>query len=231
LILEVIGFNIESCDIIEKCGAQRIELCDNPGEGGTTPSYGMIKEARKKVGIDLFPIIRPRGGDFLYNENEFEIMKEDILICKRLGCDGVVLGMLTKEAIIDKRCMKLVEMAYPMETTFHRAFDRVMEYEQSLEDIISMGFTRLLTSGLKPAALDGAATIAALIKQADNRITIMPGSGIRSGKTGAIEFHTSARKTIKRKMVYPGNFKEGLEIITVDEDEIKKIMELSLNKM
>src|ERR1700712_5352977 len=123
--LEVIGFNIESCAIAQAAGAQRIELCGNPGEGGTTASYGFIKAARKKLSIDLYPIIRPRGGDFIYAEDEFEIMKTDILQCKNLGCNGVVIGILLVDGTVDKeKCKYLVDLAYPMGVTFHRAFDR-----------------------------------------------------------------------------------------------------------
>src|SRR6187402_2601217 len=123
--LEVIGFNIESCIIAQSAGAQRIELCDNPGDGGTTPSYGFIKAARNKLSIELFPIIRPRGGDFLYSDDDFEIMKKDVLICKKAGCDGIVTGILKTDGTVDiSRCTQLVEMAYPLGITFHRAFDR-----------------------------------------------------------------------------------------------------------
>ena len=123
--LEVIGFNIESCIVAQAAGAHRIELCDNPEEGGTTPSYGFIKAAREKLQIALFPIIRPRGGDFLYSNEEFEIMKTDIKRCNQLGCDGVVIGMLNADGTVDKkRNASLVELAYPLGVTFHRAFDR-----------------------------------------------------------------------------------------------------------
>ena len=131
-ILETIAFNIQSCILAQAAGANRIELCDNPGEGGTTPSYGFIRAARKILKIDLFPIIRPRGGDFLYNDEEFEMMKTDIQICKNLGCDGVVFGILKEDATVDvERCKILVQLAYPMSATFHRAFDRVINSENS----------------------------------------------------------------------------------------------------
>jgi copper homeostasis protein len=249
--LEVIGFNIESCILAQAAGADRIELCDNPGQGGTTPSYGFIKAARENLKIDLYPIIRPRGGDFLYGEAEFEVMKADVKICKELGCDGVVIGMLHADGTVDKkRCKELVQLAYPMGVTFHRAFDRTKKplltspegrdldpveislVSQALEDIIEIGCERILTSGLVPAALDGAETIAALIKQANERIIIMPGSGVRSGnivelaqKTGAVEFHTSARMNIDSKMNYANEaMKESLKSVTVNADEIKTII-------
>jgi copper homeostasis protein len=231
--LEVIGFNIENCMLAQSAGARRIELCDNPEEGGTTPSCGFIKAAREKLKIDLFPIIRPRGGDFLYNDEEFEIMKTDVKLCKQLGCDGVVIGMLNADGTIDKkRNAALVELAYPLGVTFHRAFDRAADPLQAMEDIIGIGCERILTSGQKPNAADGAELIAQLIKQADERIIIMPGSGVRSKnvielakKTGATEFHTSARINAKSKMSFINkSMNEELNTVSVDADEIKKIL-------
>ena len=136
-ILEVIGFSIEGCIIAQRAGANRIELCDNPNDGGTTPSYGFIKAAREKLHIDLYSIIRPRGGDFIYNDDEFEIMKTDIELCKNLGCDGVVIGAITRIGKVDKKkCSELLEVAYPLRVTFHRAFDRCKDPFKALEDII-----------------------------------------------------------------------------------------------
>ena len=251
--LEVIGFTIEGCQIAQTAGAHRIELCDNPVDGGTTPSFGFIKAAREKLQIALFPIIRPRGGDFLYSDDEFKIMKTDVKTCKELGCDGVVIGMLNADGTVDKeRCKQLVELAYPLGVTFHRAFDRTKKpllispkgrnpdsansefFSQALEDIIEMGCERILTSGLKPTALEGIEIITALIKQADNRIIIMPGSGVRSDniielakKTGAAEFHTSARMNVDSKMTYANEMmKESLRSVTVDEVEVKRLVEL-----
>lgn len=232
-LLEIIGFNIESCILAQAAGAHRIELCDNPGEGGTTPSYGFIKAAREKLQIDLYPIIRPRGGDFLYSDAEFEVMKTDVQICKDLGCDGVVIGILNADGTVDKqRCAALMQIAYPMGVTFHRAFDRVKDPSQALKDIIVIGCERILTSGLVPSALEGAETLAELIKQADERIIIMPGSGVRSDniielakKTGAVEFHTSARMNIDSKMDYTNEgMKESLKSVSLNEEEVKKII-------
>ncbi len=233
--LEIIGFNIESCIIAQSSGANRIELCDGPAEGGTTPSYGFIKAARKKLHIELYPIIRPRGGDFLYSEDEFQIMKNDIKLCKELGCDGIVIGILKADGTVDKeRCNQLVDLAYPLGVTFHRAFDRTVDPLKALEDIIEIGCERILTSGQQPNAADGAALISQLIKQADERIIIMPGSGIRSDnivsiatQTGATEFHSSARIAAESKMDFTqGSLNEKLQTVTVDELEIKKIKKL-----
>ena len=233
--LEVIAFNIESCVLAQQSGAHRIELCDNPGEGGTTPSIGMIKAARAKVDIELFPIIRPRGGDFLYSDDEFNIMKEDILQCKKIGCDGVVIGLLHADGTIDKtRTSQLVNLAYPMSVTFHRAFDRTNDPFIAMETIIDCGCERILTSGQQPTASEGIELIAALIKQADERIIIMPGSGLRSDnitsiakQSGAIEFHSSARKTIDSKMSFNNpTMKEQLKTVVLDATEVSKMATL-----
>lgn len=233
--LEVIGFTIQSCIIAESSGANRIELCDNPGEGGTTPSYGFIKAARKKLSIELYPIIRPRGGDFFYSDDEFEIMKNDVIICKQSGCDGIVIGMLDKDGNIDQeRCSQLVGLAYPLEVTFHRAFDRTNDPFKAMEAIIAIGCERILTSGQKPSVIDGVELVAQLIDKAAERIIIMPGSGVRAGniveialKTKAKEFHTSARTVIPGKMKFRNEkMNEELQSVTVDEYEIKNIKKI-----
>jgi len=231
--LEVIAFNIESCLTVQKAGAHRIELCDNPGEGGTSPSYGFLKNARALVSIDLYPMIRPRGGDFLYTHEEFEIMKEDILRCKELECDGVVFGLLNADGTVDKkRSAELVELAYPLGVTFHRAFDRTRDAFEALETIIDIGCERILTSGLTPNVTEGSSMLTQLVEAADNRITIMPGSGVKSSnindlatQTRAVEFHTSARIMAASKMNYLNKeMKEDLQSVMADEDEIRKIL-------
>jgi copper homeostasis protein len=231
--LEVIAFTIESCLLIQKAGAHRIEMCDNPADGGTTPSFGFLKKARELVSIDLFPMIRPRGGDFLYNNDEFEMMKEDIRYCKELGCDGVVIGLLNADGTIDKkRTAALIELAYPLGVTFHRAFDRTRDAFEALETLVEIGCERVLTSGLTPDVTQGTEMLAQLVSTADNRITIMPGSGVRSNnikalaqQTRAVEFHTSARTTISSKMNYVNKkLNEELNSIIVDEEEIRKTL-------
>ncbi|MFT3980670.1 MAG: copper homeostasis protein CutC [Ferruginibacter sp.] len=231
--LELIAFNIQSCIDAQEAGAHRIELCDNPAEGGTTPSYGFIKAAREKLTIDLYPIIRPRGGDFLYSEEEFNIMKSDINVCKVFGCNGVVIGILKADGTIDtERCRELVELAKPMKVTFHRAFDRSKDLSQALEDIIGIGCERVLTSGAVPNVTDAVDTIAALVKQAGDRIIIMPGSGVRSDnirmladKTGATEFHSSARKNIASRMLFQrDSMQEQNETVALDAEEAKKML-------
>lgn len=233
--LEIIGFNIESCIAAQDAGAHRIELCDNPSEGGTTPSYGFIKAAREKLSINLYVMIRPRGGDFLYSDDEFKIMMQDIELCKQSGCDGVVLGILTPDGNVDKkRCRQLVDYAYPLGVTFHRAFDRTKDPFQSMEDIIEMGCERILTSGLHPKAIDGVEIIKQLILQADDRIIIMPGSGVSSRNikslaenTGAVEFHSSASMCVTRGMKYLNeSMGEKVEHIVVNKEEAKKMIDL-----
>ena len=233
--LEVIGFTIESCMIAQAAGAHRIELCDNPSEGGTTPSYGFIKTARENLSIELYPIIRPRGGDFLYSEIEFEVMKADIENCKSLGCDGVVIGILNADGTVDKkRCKQLVEIAHPMKVTFHRAFDRTNDPFKAMEDIISIGCERILTSGQKNLATDGEELLNKLVKQANNRIIIMPGSGVNSDNietlvknTNTTEFHTSARTFVNSKMEFINqSMDEQLTSVSTMSDEIKKIIKI-----
>ncbi|MBC7535127.1 MAG: copper homeostasis protein CutC, partial [Ferruginibacter sp.] len=165
--LEVIGFTIDSSILAQTAGAHRIELCDNPNEGGTTASAGFITIARKKLSIELYPIIRPRGGDFLYSDDEFEVMKNDVRLCKDVGCDGIVTGILQADGTIDiDRSRQLVALAYPLGATFHRAFDRCNDPFKAMEDIIECGFERILTSGQQPAAMEGIELIASLIEKA-----------------------------------------------------------------
>src|ERR1700761_4078409 len=199
--LEICAFNLASALVAQQAGADRIEFCAGPEEGGTTPSAGAIRTAREQLRIALYPIIRPRGGDFLYSDEEFRIMLRDIDYCKQVGCNGVVIGMLNTDGTVDQaRCARLVEAAYPLGVTFHRAFDWAANPFEALETIIQIGCERILTSGQRPTAEEGAELIDQLVREADDRIVIMPGSGVRSDniiqlaeKTGAAEFHTSAR--------------------------------------
>ena len=231
-MLEVAVFNVESAIAAATAGADRIELCENPFDGGTTPSYGTLQTVREKVSIPVFPIIRPRGGDFLFSEDEFAVMKKDIELCKQLQFEGVVIGLLKEDGEVDTvRTRELVNLAYPMELTFHRAFDRAANPLEALETIINCGCQRILTSGQVPNAWDGKELIKQLIKQADNRIIIMPGSGVRSNHikelaefTGATELHSSARKLLGSQMDFTRlSMKEKLENINVDVLEIQKM--------
>lgn len=208
--LEICANSFSSALAAQQGGANRVELCENMAEGGTTPSYAQIKLCKERLNIEVWPIIRPRGGDFLYSDAEFELMKEDIKICKSLNCDGVVVGILLTNGEIDqKRCTELIALAKPMPMSFHRAFDMSSNLQKALEDLIELGFVRVLTSGGAANAFDGAATIAMLVEQANERIEIMPGAGINphnikaiAMKTKAKNFHSSARVTVKSKMEY-----------------------------
>jgi len=220
--------------IAAAAGAHRIELCADAAEGGTTPGFGTIKRVKEKVSIDVYPIIRPRGGDFFYDDDEFIMMKTEILLCKELGCEGVVIGMLKQDGSIDKdRCRQLVALAYPMGVTFHRAFDRAINPFEALEDIIQTGCERILTSGHKPTALEGAQLLDELIRQAKDRIIIMPGSGIRAAniaevakKTGAAEFHSSASVKMNSSMTFINqDMRENLQTIMADKNEVAGMKE------
>lgn len=191
-------------------GADRVELCAGIPEGGTTPSYGMIRSARESINIGLNVIIRPRGGDFLYSENEVREMLYDIRAAKELGADGLVFGCLTADGDVDTDIMKrLMDAAGNTPVTFHRAFDHARDPFKALEDIISLGCCRILTSGCRPTAYEGAPTIARLIVAAQDRIIIMPGCGITEynireiyGITGAREYHFSAREAVDSGMTF-----------------------------
>lgn len=158
----------------EKRGADRIELCDNLSQGGTTPSYGTIKVALSTLKIPVFPIIRPRGGDFYYTLAEIEVIKEDIKVCKSLGAKGVVLGLLTKDKKIDFEVLsQLVELAKPMEVTFHKAIDELEDPTLVIDELINIGVKRILSSGTKPTALEGKDMLNKMIEKAGDRLTIV----------------------------------------------------------
>ncbi len=183
-------------------GAQRVELCANLLEGGTTPSLGLIRRARAVAGIGLQVIIRPRGGDFLYDADEFAAMRVDVEAAKAEGADGVVIGMLTADGRLDReRMAELVAIARPMAVTCHRAFDMARDAGEALETLIELGIERVLTSGQEASALEGLPVIAALVRQAAGRIIVMPGGGITERNaarivqgSGAEELHFAAMR-------------------------------------
>jgi copper homeostasis protein len=235
MLLEICAFNLPAALVAQRAGADRIELCAGPEEGGVTPSAALIRMARSQLRIPVYPIIRPREGDFLYSEEEFRVMLGDVEICKELGCDGVVIGMLLADGSVDQlRCARLVEAAYPMGVTFHRAFDRVADPFEAMEAIIRIGCERILTSGQRPVAMEGAELLFQLVREADERIVIMPGSGVRAGniaelaaKTGAVEFHTSARVAQASAMEFVnGGMKEDLSMVMAGEEEIARIKQI-----
>lgn len=200
MTVEIVVYNIESALKAQEGGADRIELCENPGEGGTTPSYGTIELVRQNLSIDVFVMIRPRGGDFHYSNYEFHAMKRDISQCQKLSVDGLVFGILTPEGRIDvKSCKELIDKSRPLKVTCHRAFDMTRDPFEALEDCIAAGFDRILTAGQQAQAVKGASLIGELIKKANGRIAIMPGSGVNENtveeiikKSGAKEIHFSA---------------------------------------
>ncbi len=225
MILEVCAFNIQSCLIAERSGAARIELCADPLQGGTTPSYGTILYALEQLFIPIFPMIRPRGGNFIYDKDELEIMKKDIQQCRSFGCPGIATGIQLRDGSIDtERLKRIVDWAYPMAVTCHKVFDTTPDAFQALEDVIDAGCSRILTSGLSKSATEGADLIAKLISQAAGRIIIMPGGGVRSSNieqlikdTGANEYHSSCLVSKANDQV-------------ADEEEVRLVAELLMKQ-
>ncbi len=238
-IVEICASSVQSAINAEKAGANRIELCDNLYEGGTTPSYGSLILIRELLKIDINVLIRPRGGDFLYNDFEIEIMKKDIQLAKEIGVNGIVAGILTINGEVDKKKMvEMVELAFPMPVTFHRAFDYTQDPSRALHDIIEIGCSRILTSGQKNQAIEGKELIRDLIEESDNNIIIMPGSGINFNNieelatfTNAEEFHFSAKSILKSKMEYQSkniglNSKTGISDYDMEVSDIHEIQKI-----
>ena len=179
--IEIACFNLESALIAQKAGADRVELCADMLVGGTTPIIETIQQARKHLTIDLYVMIRPRGGNFVCSEAEFEQMKLEIETIKKLGVNGFVFGILNKDKTINIEQNKaLLELAKPFPCTFHRAFDEVLNVDKALEDVISCKFSTILTSGTFPNVMEGKEVLKQLVIQAKNRIEIIPGGGLRS---------------------------------------------------
>lgn len=208
--VEICVDSVEGALAAQKGGAQRVELCDNLMEGGTTPSLGMVRILRPQLHIGLHVMIRPRGGDFLYSQSEFEVMQEDIRIAREAKADGVVFGLLLPDGSIDvDRTRALIDLARPLQVTFHRAFDMCRNPIEALDQLIALGTNRLLTSGLESSCLEGAPMLAELQKHAANRIIIAAGGGITPNNvkriveaTGVEEVHLSARKSRESGMTF-----------------------------
>ena len=225
--LEICAGSVESAIAARDGGAKRIELCAALEIGGVTPSAGMIAEARKIEGVALNVIIRPRGGDFLYNEYEVACMEQDIRTCKELGTDGVVIGALTADGDIDTAvCKRLIAAADGMSITFHRAFDMCHDPRKALEELIDLGCDRVLTSGQASTAQAGIPLLKELVEQAAGRIIIMPGCGVSSANAAAIlqatsatEIHASARKSVGSGMLFRHS---GVSMGNPDSDEFAR---------
>lgn len=201
-VLEICVNSVQSAVAAQAGGAQRVELCQNLEQGGMTPSFGLIRRVRELLTIPVFVLIRPRPGNFVYDADEWAIMAADIQQCRALQCAGVVLGVLDATGRVDTaRCRGLIELAGPLQVTFHRAFDACVDQAQALEDVVALGCQRILTSGGQISAEQGQAQLKALVRQAAGRISIMPGAGLTprtiravAAHTGATEFHASAKR-------------------------------------
>lgn len=210
MIFEICVDSVEGALAAQAAGAQRIELCDNLVEGGTTPSLGMVQVVRQQVSIGVQVIIRPRGGDFVYSDLAFEVMCRDILAVKQAGADGVVIGLLKPDGSVDmERTRALVDLARPMSVTFHRAFDMTRDPAEALEALCATGADRVLTSGQKPTALEGIDCIARMVSLARDRIMILAGGGINAEnaaevvtRSGVKEVHFAARRWVESPMTF-----------------------------
>jgi len=217
-LLEISVESVEAAVAAERGGAQRIEFCSDAREGGTTPSPKLLRAVRVRVRLPIFSMVRPRGGNFVYSEAEFEAMQRDIDSAKKLGMDGVVLGLLNLDGHVDvDRTKRLVERAKPLAVTFHRAFDECADLRTSLEDVIKTGATRLLTSGGKRTAPEALGVLGGLVRMAGERVIVMPGSGLHSGNireavqaTGAREYHAGLSSVVAKPGENIGAFEEAV---------------------
>ncbi len=234
MILEICVDSVESAIDSQAGGAARLELCSDLNEGGITPSDGLIQAVRKHVGIDVFVMVRPRGGDSFYTPYEFDVMKADVVRIKQLKADGIVVGMLDQHGHVDvRRTRELVERADPMQVTFHRAFDMSADLDQSLERVIETGAHRILTSGGVQTVSQGAERISQLIDAAHGRISIMVGGGIRQEnirkialRTKATEFHCSLRIRTQSPVTFRN---DSLKLGSVANDEFARYVVLEEN--
>lgn len=236
MLLEICACNFQSVINAEKAGAHRIELCSELAVGGLTPSFGLLKQTIYNSKIPAFVLIRPRSGNFTYSDSEFEIMKQDIQICKDLGFAGIVSGVLNQDNTVDiRRTNQLIELSRPLAFTFHRAFDWVPNPFEALEQLIELGADRILTSGQANSAEEGIELLKQLKNKAKNRITLLPGGGINAQNAnlfkdnGFTEIHASATSLIKVneqpkiEMNSPKFFDETIEVVS-DPEKIKGIL-------
>ena len=210
MIFEICVDAVAGVRAAKAAGAQRVELCGDLIEGGTTPSRGMMRQARTIAGIGLHVMIRPRGGDFLFDDDEFAIMEADIDTAKAEGADGVVIGLLTEAATVDEvRARALIARARPLSVTFHRAFDMTPDPFAALETLVGLGVDRVLTSGQEASVLEGLPLIAELVRKAGRRIIVMPGGGITQRNAARIvagaspkEMHFAALEPAASSMTF-----------------------------
>jgi copper homeostasis protein len=232
---------IESAIAAERGGANRVELCSSLIEGGVTPSAGLIGQARKKLSIGLYVLIRPRGGDFCYTSEEFEVMQRDVLVAKKLGADGVVLGILRSGGAVDiRRTHQLVDLGRPLKVTYHRAFDESVDPIQSLEDVVQTGAERILTSGCAENSIAGARTLRQLVDAAGEQVVIMAGGGINPqnvrtliDETGVREVHASLKSSMespvsdKNEKISIGSLEgRAYQRFTVPEDQVRQLVQM-----
>ena len=218
-VLEIAANSLGSALAAQNGGADRIELCADLGDGGTTPSYGTVAITRDRLRIPLYVLIRPRAGDFCYDRAETDVMLRDIEICTKAGCDGVVIGALDTQGDVDETvCRELIAAASQLGVTFHRAFDAVRDHARALDKIIELGCERVLTSGGEANALVGAERIAGFVKQAGSRLHVMAGAGLDASNieqvallSNAHEFHGSARAARRSLSRHRNDGLPGLE--------------------
>lgn len=214
--IEIACFNPESAIIAFENGADRIELCDGLSEGGTTPDFETVKQLREKINVPIFVMIRPRGGDFTYTDDEFEQMKSDLVQLKSLNVDGFVFGILDENDEVNTEQNKtLVELVKPLPCTFHRAFDRAKDLEKSLEKVIECGFTTILTSGQKPNVSEGKEHLKKLVELSSGRIEILVGGGLRSSNIQEIREFTKAGYFHSSAITDGGAFANAEEIVAL----------------
>ena len=221
--LEIACFNLESALIAQENGADRIELCNGIKVGGTTPTVAIIENAKQNVSVHLYVMIRPRGGNFVYSDEEFQLMKQDILKIKTIGVTGFVFGILTKNHTIDlEKNKELIDLAKPIPCTFHRAFDAVENYKKALENVIECGFSTVLTSGTFSNVMEGKNVLRELVIQAKDRITIMPGGGLRSTNISELD------ELVNANFYHSSAIIDGSEIANPEEIiQLKKKLTLS----
>ena len=240
MTIEVCAYSLESCLNAQSAGATRVELCGGLGEGGTTPSAGLISLVRENISIALYVMVRPRGGDFVYDEGELAVMYRDIDTARQLGADGVVLGVLLPDGQVDiPRTSALVKYAQPMGVTFHRAFDLTPDPMQALEDVIKTGAERILTSGQKPAAAQATELLTQLARQAEQRIEIMAGGGVAATNaqllttTGVHALHLTGKAFRPGRQTYfpddismAGEIPDERSIMYSSAERIKEVISL-----